>query len=168
MLSYRTRRSLYGLRSCLERITKLCFCLILGSCFLVSCAPSACERAKRERYLIPDGYSGWLCITYGVPEAQPLPMEDGFRLVKFEQSCTIVTSSAQMPGHDYYDEFYFYSGNTRRLLRNNELGGGYTVSQEKSKTPSITYKFWVSKNVSEDYQLYVKGKDSSCGPFKKE
>jgi hypothetical protein len=35
-----------------------------------------------ERYLIPSGYVGWIQVRFGIPGAPPLPMEDGFYLMR--------------------------------------------------------------------------------------
>lgn len=120
---------------------------------------------KRERYLIPEGYAGWLCVTYSVTGAPPLEMEDGFNLVKFSTSGIVETSTTGKPGK-YKDEYWFYTGNTRRALNaEKELGGGYTVAQVDAKG-RYTAMFWVSSNAKEDQRPYSSNKENKCGPFK--
>lgn len=118
---------------------------------------------KRERYLIPEGYFGWLCVTYSVPGAPPLEIEDGYRLVKFSLSGVVETSTEGMPGK-YKDEFLFYAGNTRRKMNiEKEMGGGYTVA--KSEAPDrYTFMFWVSPNAKEQQPPYSPDKPNRCGP----
>jgi hypothetical protein len=118
---------------------------------------------KRNRYLIPDGYAGWLCISYNVPGAAALPMEDGFRLVQFPPSGVIKTSSEFLPGGGYKDESFYYSGTTRRPVPSEQRGGGYTTTE--IATPQFTNQFWISRDAKADYPIYVEGKPDTCGPF---
>ncbi|MCD8548447.1 MAG: hypothetical protein LRY38_08565 [Aeromonadaceae bacterium] len=118
---------------------------------------------KRDRYLIPEGYAGWLCVTYSVAGAPPLKFEDGFRLVKFSPSGVVATSTEGMPGK-YKDEFWFYEGNRLRQMNiEKEMGGGYTVA--KPEDPGhFTVMFWVSQNAKAQQPLQAQGKLNNCGP----
>jgi uncharacterized protein DUF6843 len=76
-----------------------------------------CEQQRRpSRYLIPDGYVGLVSIEYRVKGAPPLPIEDGFYLVKLPPGGLLKTSSAIEYGVAK-DEYYYYSGATRRPLK---------------------------------------------------
>jgi hypothetical protein len=118
---------------------------------------------KRDRYLIPEAYAGWLCVTYSVPGAPPLEIKDGYRLVQFSPSGVVETSTEGMSGK-YRDEFWFYGGNTLRPMNiEKEMGGGYTVA--KSEAPdSFTFMFWVSPNAKEQQPVYSPEKPNRCGP----
>jgi hypothetical protein len=118
---------------------------------------------KRNRYLIPEGYAGWLCVTYAVSGASPLEAEDGYRLVKFSVSGVVETSTQGKPGK-YKDEFWFYAGNTRRQMNTEkEMGGGYTVAQ--SENPDrYTFMFWVSPNAKAQQLPYSPDRPNRCGP----
>ena len=118
---------------------------------------------KRDRYLIPEGYAGWLCVTYSVSGAPPLKIEDGFRLIKFSSSGVVDTSTEGMPGK-YKDEFWFYGDNNLRQMNiEKEMGGGYTVA--KSDAPDrFTFMFWVSPNAKEQQPPYSPDKPNMCGP----
>lgn len=119
---------------------------------------------KRHRYLIPEGYAGWLCVTYKIPGTADLPTEDGFRVVRFPSTGIVETSFEGLPGK-YKDEFYYYSKAERRALDvGREMGGGYTVA--KAEAPDrYTSKFWVSREARVDHDRYVNGKADNCGPF---
>lgn len=119
---------------------------------------------KRHRYLIPENFAGWLCVSYKVAGAADLPTEDGFRVVRFPSTGVVETSFEGLSGK-YKDEFYYYSGGERRPLDvGREMGGGYTVA--KAETPDrYTFKFWVSRDARADHEQYVNGKPDSCGPF---
>lgn len=135
--------------------------VFVGFVWLVSAS-----TPKRERYMIPEGYAGWLCVTYSVSGAPPLEIEDGYRLVKFSPSGVVETSTAGMPGK-YKDEFWFYAGNTLRKMNiENEMGGGYTVA--KSEAPDrFTFMFWVSPNAKEQQPPYSPEKPNALATGKK-
>lgn len=127
--------------------------------------PGSANAPKRERYLIPEGYFGWLCVAYSVSGARPLQIEDGYRLVKFSASGVIETSTEGMPGK-YKDEFWFYGGNKLRQMNiEKEMGGGFTVA--KSEAPDrYTFMFWVSPNAKHEQPSYSPEKPNRCGPAK--
>ncbi len=118
---------------------------------------------KRNRYLIPEGYRGWLCTTYLAESKFPLPIEDGFRLVKFDQSGVVQTSSEGLAGK-LKDEFIVYSGTNRRPLNiESEMGGGFTTAPVT--TPDhFTFMFWVSPNAKTEQPPYSRDKPYECGP----
>jgi len=122
--------------------------------------------SPRNRYLVPDGYAGWLCISYDISSAHHLPVEDGFRLVVFPPSGVVETSSPGLPGEEYRDQYFYYKGNKRRVLDvSTELGGGFTEARVQ-RPEHFTAKFWVSRNTRADFTVYVDDKPYECGPFK--
>jgi len=117
------------------------------------------DMPKRDRYLIPENYSGWLCVKYSVPGAPALEMEDGYRLVKLPAQGVVETSTEGMPGK-FKDEFWRYSGATRRQMNEKELGGGHTIA--RSEDPArYTFMFWVSPDVTVQQPP---DKPSKCDP----
>ena len=72
------------------------------------------------RYLIPDGYVGWLRIDYGVNDAHspgygveralPLPVRDGVVVAEFPASGHLVTSSEMVSGSAADQYFYTAKG----------------------------------------------------------
>ena len=93
------------------------------------------ERRRPTRYLIPDGYVGWVRIDYKVKEAPALPVEDGFYVVKFPSDGHLRTSS-QIEYGWAQDEYYYVSGSDRKLLKLTGWGkggmiwGGFNGSQQ--------------------------------------
>jgi hypothetical protein len=117
---------------------------------------------KRNRYLIPEGYSGWVCVTYAVAGKPPLPLEDGFRLVKFDGGGIVETSDSGMPGK-LRDEFLFYSENgTRPLNFSTEMGGGGTIASVDSPD-RYTFRVWVSSG-AKLVQPSSSDRPIECGP----
>ena len=126
---------------------------------------AACTRERRDRYLIPEGYAGWLCVSYGVPGAPPLPMEEGFRLVVFPPDGLVSTSSPALIGEGYMNEYLYYVGDHRRSMNvGKEMGGGYT-EEGPDRSKGFAVKFWVSRDAKADSEKYVSGRDPRCGPF---
>ena len=71
-------------------------------------ADLAFRRRPPERYLISDGFTGWVRIDYRQRSAPPLPSEDGHRLLKLDAQGTAATSSDPPTGHGK-DDFFYYS-----------------------------------------------------------
>jgi hypothetical protein len=92
---------------------------------LVLIAGPACVVPVRtpERHLIPEGYVGWVRTFYGVPDAPPLPVEDGCVLQRYPDSGRLETSSLRTQGL-VRDEYYYVSGERRTRLPVSAPGGG--------------------------------------------
>jgi hypothetical protein len=95
---------------------------ILGLPIFIAAAvfgPAAFDLAFRhrppERYLIPDGFKGWVRIDYRQKDAPPLPIEDGRRLLKLNAQGMAVTSSDPPSGHGK-DDFLYYSADRQTPL----------------------------------------------------
>jgi len=132
---------------------------------IVSALASGCNVQRRYRYLIPQGYTGWLCVSFGVPHAPALPVEDGYEIVSFPPSGIVETSTALRPGVGYGDEHLFYDGDgNRNVVTSGQLGGGFTESSGSARK----VEFWVSPDVRRDQNRYVgRGVPVQCGPFAK-
>ena len=121
---------------------------------------------KRNRYFIPESYAGWLCIRYAVPNAPALPIEDGFRVVRFNSTGVVETSDEGMPGK-LRDEYFVYSPQGMRSLNVElEMGGGFTVSDPQDSNPGrYTFYYWVSRNAKVDQPPYSpEAFPPKCGP----
>jgi hypothetical protein len=62
---------------------------------------------RAARFLIPEGYTGWIRVEFEVPGAPPLPMENGQYILKIPPDGVLRTSSSEQYGwaqdHYYYD-----------------------------------------------------------------
>jgi hypothetical protein len=131
---------------------------------------------KGIRYLFPEKYKGWICVTYNVIGSSPLEKQDGFSLLKIPNNGVIKTSSTlnnySKEGYyiSTYDEYYYYSEQGIREAKELVFGGGFT-SQNKGST-AITSYFWISTegNLDNDYNKYIKDRDvlkaPPCGEWK--
>lgn len=63
---------------------------------------------RASRFLIPDGYTGWIRIEFEVQGTPPLPIEDGQYLLRIPPDGRLQTSSPEQYGWAD-DRFYYYS-----------------------------------------------------------
>lgn len=68
-----------------------------------------------SRFLIPDGYTGWVRVEFDVQGAPPLPIEDGQYILKIPPDGVLRTSSAEQYGWAK-DHYYYYSAQGARPL----------------------------------------------------
>ena len=67
------------------------------------------------RYIVPQGYSGWLRLDYQVKGAKPLPLVNNCILVKFSKTGRLKTSSAKVTGWSAFE--YYYESRSGQLQR---------------------------------------------------
>jgi len=70
---------------------------------------------RSSRFLIPEGYTGWIRIEYEVQGAPPLPLEGGQYVLKIPTDRVLRTSSAEQYGWAK-DHYYYYSDQGLRSL----------------------------------------------------
>ena len=120
-----TRTSLIDLRtlrSILKRVARCVCTLILVTWIFAGCV--ACQRERRpSRYLIPEGYVGWVKIIFKVPAAPALPVENGHYLIRFPSTGVLQTSSDIEYGVTSKDDYYYYSDDVRKILQLTGSGG---------------------------------------------
>jgi uncharacterized protein DUF6843 len=132
---------------------------------------AACQSKQRRpnRYLIPDGYVGWVRINYRIKEAPVLPIEDGHYLFKFPENGLINTSSEGEEGFAS-DEYYYYSDDTRRPIPsstdNAMIWGGVAFGSKTvpGQEPTKYEEFFVGTNEQFE-QVGLKCKDSELNPI---
>jgi hypothetical protein len=70
---------------------------------------------RSSRFLIPEGYTGWIRIEFEVQGALPLPMEGGQYVLRIPSDGVLRTSSAEQYGWAE-DHYYYYSAQGVRSL----------------------------------------------------
>jgi len=77
------------------------------------------------KYLIPDGYIGWVVVSYNEPTAPPLPIVKGEIVCKFPANGILRTSSL-LEGGWAKDEFFYYftDGSLHQLRDSSWVNGG--------------------------------------------
>ena len=76
-----------------------------------------------SRFLIPEGYVGWVRVEFQVNGAPPLPVEGGEYLIKLPPSGLLSTSSSEEYGWAK-DHYLYYSEKGTRILPDTAPGGG--------------------------------------------
>lgn len=68
-----------------------------------------------SRFLLPDGYTGWVRIEFEVHDSPPLEMANGRYILRIPSDGKLTTSSPEQYGWAN-DEYYFYSNSGIRRL----------------------------------------------------
>jgi len=79
-------------------------------CALAACSlmvDLGCSAGRRELWIIPEGYAGWLRLDYGIQEAPPLPLDHGKYVVRMSRSGRMQTSTVNISAIDTNG---YYSG----------------------------------------------------------
>jgi len=112
-----------GTRRSVQMGAGICtFALLLGvALWLTIDARHSIRRSSR--FLIPEGYVGWVRIEFQVNGAPALPVEGGEYLFKVSPSGLLRTSSPEEFGWAK-DHFFYYSEKGTRILQETGPGGG--------------------------------------------
>lgn len=68
-----------------------------------------------NRYLIPDGYVGWVCVEYRVRHEKPLVKVNGYNIIQIPTNGFAKTSSIPESG-SAVDEFYYVKDSVYQRL----------------------------------------------------
>ena len=83
------------------------------------------QKRQPDRYLIPQGHTGWVLIEYEVKGTPPAGSENGFNLFKVPRSGRLQTSSPRMQAGWAKDEYYYVdSKGQRQPLKSTGWGKG--------------------------------------------
>lgn len=111
--------------------------LILSVLFIPPLVASTLGQGRTQartfpyRFLIPEGYVGWIRIDFDVKGASEIPIEDGFYIFKVPETGRLQTSSSDVVD-SVRNQFFYYSAGTQYRIR---LGGpleGRLVQEEFS------------------------------------
>ena len=78
-----------------------------------------------SKFLIPEGYVGWLRVEYDVECFPPIPVEDGVRILRFAGANVLETASS-MPEDAAERQYFYYAadGSERNLAADYRNGNG--------------------------------------------
>jgi hypothetical protein len=131
--------------------------LLIFTFMLIGLAACRDKQRRPDRYLIPNGYVGWVRINYKIKDARTIPVEDGYNLLEFSQNGIINTSSNGETGFAQ-DEYYYYSDSERRRIsdtgENNKIWGriGYGSRMVPGQVATKYGEFFVG--TQEEYEKY--------------
>jgi hypothetical protein len=117
------------------------------------------------RFLIPEGYWGWVRVEFEVPNEPLLPQERGQTVLKIPPSGVLKTSSPEQYGWAK-DSYSYYSGAGERPLPDSGHGSviwGKMNGAESGSSGKREYEeFFVG--TEQQYKDQAKGEDKKKGP----
>src|SRR5271166_1840524 len=113
--------------SATRRSAQIAVVLCTAAVFLGAAAWLTIDARRSVRYsskfLIADGYVGWVRVEFEVNGAPPLPIDGGKYLFKVPASGTLQTSTAEQYGRAR-NHYFYYSEKAVRALPETGWGGG--------------------------------------------
>ena len=121
----------------------------------ISLQPSNDPNLHPSRFLVPEGYSGWLLLEYKVKDAQPVLTEEGAKTFKFPGSGTLSTSSTG-PERGAEDEYFYYSadGSLRPIPLDYRNGKGMVWGQHEGTRNGELSQYGFFVGTEEQYRKY--------------
>jgi hypothetical protein len=86
---------------------------------------------KAYTWILPDGYAGWVRVDFGVVGAKPLPVEDGYRVLRVPESGVVETCDPLITSPSREQHFYEKEGSRRPAPTNI---AGWTSQKAASAT----------------------------------
>jgi hypothetical protein len=115
--------------------------IVVGVAAWVGLATRSSPRRSLQ-FLIPENYTGWVRVEFGVSGAKSLPIQSGQGVVKFSASGVLTTSSPAQYG--WAKDFYFYysdaglrplpTSGARRMI------WGKIIAEESAASAKKTYE----------------------------
>ena len=83
------------------------------------------QNIPASRFLVPEGYVGWLLVEHDVECAPPIPVEGSVRIFRFTASGVLETSSP-IPTDSAARQYFYYAadGSERNLAADYQSGNG--------------------------------------------
>jgi len=107
------------------------------------------STGQPSRFLIPEGYSGWVRVEFNIPGTPLLPMEKGQTILKIPPEGVLRTSSPEQYGWAK-DSYYAYSVLATRPLRDtgpDRRIWGKINGESSGSSGKVTYQeFFVGTN----------------------
>jgi hypothetical protein len=87
--------------------------------------PAHDQNLPISKFLIPEGYVGWLRVEHDVECSPPIPVEDGMRIFRFTGASVLKTSSP-LPDQEAERQYFSYAvdGSERNLAADYRSGNG--------------------------------------------
>jgi hypothetical protein len=121
--------------------------VVAATCLLIL---TACQEKRHpNRFLIPQGYSGWIKTIYNAKDASLLPRDGEYLIHKFPDSGVISTATFCETGWAL-DEFYFYTKNNSLEKIDPEnmihLQGNSMQYESNGQITNVEARFFVGTN----------------------
>ena len=108
-----------------------------------------------SKFLVPDGYVGWVVLEYNVKDAEPVPMDGVTKVFKFPSSGTLNTlSSGPERGAD--DGYFYYSpdGSLHQIPTDYRSGKAMIWGQHEGTRNGAMTQFGFFVGSEEQYKKY--------------
>jgi Carboxypeptidase regulatory-like domain len=117
--------------------------------------PSHDPNLHKSRFLVPDGYAGWLLLEYGVKDTEPVPVQDDVKVFRFPSNGALSTSSGG-PERGAEDEYLYYSanGSLRPIPSDYRSGGGMIWGQHEGTRNGQVSQFGFFVGTEEQYEKF--------------
>jgi len=121
----------------------------------IALEPSHDPNLHPSKFLIPDGYVGWVLVDFNAKDAPPSPTEDGLQVFKFSRSGTLSTSSCG-PAQGAENEFFYYleDGSLRPIAMDFGNGKGIIWGEHRGATNGVLSQFGFFVGTEEQYRKY--------------
>lgn len=131
------------------------------ACNAIACASAGKTQEEESRclpmyrFLIPQGYVGWIRVDFNVNAAQPLPAEGNHLVFTIPESGYLRTPARHMCG--WPQDFYYYSGNSRTQLDVRKMirWNGFASGAEPTFEKEVTEYIFIGTDA--DFDRYGKG-----------
>jgi hypothetical protein len=117
--------------------------------------PSHDSNLHPSKFLVPEGYVGWLLLEYNVKGAEPVSSEAGVNVFKFPSNGRLSTSSSG-PERGAEDEYFYYSddGSTRAIPGDYLNGKGMIWGQHEGTTNGVLAQFGFFVGSEQQYKKF--------------
>ena len=121
----------------------------------IALEPSHDPSLHPSKFLVPNGYVGWLLLEYNVKEAEPVPTQAGARVFEFPLNGTLSTSSLG-PQRGAEDEYWYYSadGSLREIPTDYRNGTAKVWGQHEGTRNGTLSQFGFFVGSEEQYKKY--------------
>lgn len=110
---------------------------------------------RPSKFLVPEGYIGWLSLEYSVKDAPPAQVEKDVQAFKFPRSGQLSTSSSG-PERGAEDEYFYYSdnGSVREIPTDYRNGKGMIWGQHEGTRNGVLSQFGFFVGTEQQYKKY--------------
>jgi Leucine rich repeat len=122
------------------RVGRALFRLGLAVLISIGAAPLVAAQSKesptytRFVFLLPDGFSGWICVDFGIAGAAPLPREGDALVIRPRPGEVLQTSDKVEPSTLFGEAWFEVSGKRKPLPKDVTLQPGVSRSGPREPT----------------------------------
>ncbi len=108
-----------------------------------------------SRFLVPEGYVGWLLLEYNIKDAEPAPTVGDTKTFQFPRTGMLNTSSPG-PERGAEDQYFYYfpDGSLREISQNYAAGKGMIWGQHEGSRNGVMSHFGFFAGTEEQYKRF--------------